>query len=159
MFMKDLILDGIEKVSVENKPIPVPYNYRIIYKIAQLVLIIGKCCGKSGCSLEKLHMISFALTSNSEFKKLKAFLSNKGEGYTLVRFDPAVNRAINFSLAEKIVYRQKNGLLKLTQRGKDFLKDIMNDQELLVIEKQYIDTINASLSEDIIKSLKADWRI
>lgn len=157
--MGEIILEGVKKVSVVNRPIPVPYNYRIIYKIAQLVLIMGKCCGRCGCSLEKLHMISVALTSNNEVKKLLSFIDGTSKEYTLVRFDPAVNRALNFALAERILYKQSNGLLRLGDNGKKFFKEIMNDKELLWLEKNNLDKIGVALSEDMIKALKMDWRI
>ncbi|MCX7749339.1 MAG: hypothetical protein N2645_20970 [Clostridia bacterium] len=157
--MGEIILEGVEKVSVINRPIPVPYNYRIMYKIAQLVLIMGICCRNKGCSLEKLHMISVALTTNNEIKKFLSFINGTSKEYTLIRFDPSVNRALNFSLAEKIIYRQNNGLLRLTEKGKSFFAEILKDEELLWLEKDNLKKIGTSLTEDKIKALKVDWRI
>lgn len=157
--MADELLSGVEKISIVSRPIAVPYNYRIMYKISQLVLIMGLCCGKKGCSLDKLHMLSLALSSNGEMKKIVEFAKGKSHEYTLIRFDPSINRALSFALAENIVDRQGNGLFRLTGKGKTFLNDIVRDTGMMVLEKENIKLIEASLTEDKINSLKADWRV
>ncbi len=45
-------------IIFNSKAAAVPYNYRISYKIALITAIIGKCCGKKGCSAIKLQMIN-----------------------------------------------------------------------------------------------------
>ncbi|EGO9504365.1 hypothetical protein DQ177_11755, partial [Enterococcus faecalis] len=100
----------------------VPFNYRISYKVSLIILIIGKCCGRKGCSAIKLQMISSATTTS---KKRIELLESVQLSYlvesTLVRFDPAISRAINFALADELIYRQGNGLFRLTTTGKKLL--------------------------------------
>lgn len=52
------------------KPDAVPYNYRTSYKVTQLCLIMRICGRGDVCSLIKLHMISFALISQDNMRKL-----------------------------------------------------------------------------------------
>ena len=59
--MKDEFLIS-DTIVFDAKPIAVPYNYRISYKISQLVLILSICSPRGGCSLIKLHMISLLTT-------------------------------------------------------------------------------------------------
>lgn len=54
---------------------------------------------------------------------------------TLVRFDPAISRAINFALADELIYRQGNGLFRLTTTGKKLLTSIYTDNKLMTVEK------------------------
>ena len=37
--------------------------------------------------------------------------------YILVRFDPVVNRAIKYAIADELVIQQKNDTFKLTKKG------------------------------------------
>lgn len=155
--MSTLLPDDIEKVRLIDRPIAVPYNYRVMYKLAQIALIMSLCCGKKGCSMQKLQMISMGLSSKQEMDQLVSFI-NGGLHYPLIRFDPSVNRAILFALSEKIILRQANGLFRLTPKGKTFCDEINVDNQLLIIEKGYIKQISTKLTEDIIQSIMADWR-
>lgn len=107
------------KITFKNRPVAVPYNYRIIYKISQIILIIGTTCKRGGCSNIKLHIISNALSSNNMLKELVKLLDNKTEILPIVRFEPAVTRAVNFAIADGLIEIQNsNSKLKLTQKGK-----------------------------------------
>ena len=65
-------------IVFDAKPDAVPYNYRISYKVTQLCLIMRLCGRGDVCSLIKLHMISFALISHDNMRKLVAFVDGTG---------------------------------------------------------------------------------
>lgn len=138
----------------------VPFNYRISYKVSLVILIIGKCCGRKGCSAIKLQMISSA---SATFKKRNELLESVQLSYlaesTLVRFDPAISRAINFALADELIYRQANGLFRLTTIGKKLLTFIYNDKELMVVEKNFFSDLSNQLTEEMIENFSGNWRI
>lgn len=67
--MNEVSMD-YSSIVFDAKPDAVPYNYRISYKVAQLCLIMRICGWGDVCSLVKLHMISFALISHDNMKKL-----------------------------------------------------------------------------------------
>ena len=72
-------------------------------KVTQLCLIISKCCrGRSGCSLVKIHIFSSALNTKENMKILEDYLLEKIP-YMLVGFDPAVNRAVKYAIADKLL--------------------------------------------------------
>jgi hypothetical protein len=147
-----------DEILFDPKPDAVPYNYRISYKLAQLCLIFNMCCGRGGCSIFKLHMISVGLSTKEEMSKLLNFAHDPHLRYTVVRFDPAVNRAIKYALAEKLIIQQKNGTFKLTQKGKDFVKKINKNSDLMIEEKEYLSQLSDSLTEKKIKDLMSAWR-
>lgn len=101
------------EIVFESKPDAVPYNYRISYKIAQMCLIISKSCSsRAGCSLVKLHIISNALNTQEYMESLHDYVNGK-RGFMLVRFDPVVNRALKYAIADNLVSQLKNGTYKL----------------------------------------------
>lgn len=157
--MDEFLLEYVKSVKVERKPIAVPYNYRIMYKISQLLLIIYSCCSsRKGCSLEKLHMISTAITSKKDYERLTSFINGR-QNIIIIRFDPAVNRAVTLALAEELLHRQVNGLFKLSKKGKKFVEELDKDKTLMVREKELMHQISTNLTEDKIIGLMADWRI
>lgn len=152
---KYLISDDI---VFNSKPDAVPYNYRVSYKIGQLCLIISMCCGRGGCSIFKLHMISMALYTKDAMKSLIDFCENRLSSYTLIRFDPAVNRAVKYALGDALIFQQANGLFRLTEKGKLFADLIKKDKDTLVNEKAFFGDLSNKLTEDSIKELMNVWR-
>ena len=138
-----------DEIIFDSKPDAVPYNYRISYKVAQLCLIISKCCsGRSGCSL---------VNTKEYMKVLEDYIFEKIP-YMLVRFDPSVNRAVKYAIADKLLIQLKNGTFRLSNKGKQFVLDIEKDNSLLSNEKQYLDKYSKRLTNDKIDVLMSAWR-
>ncbi|MGM3153166.1 hypothetical protein [Enterococcus faecalis] len=78
---------------------------------------------------------------------------------TLVRFDPAISRAINFALADELIYRQGNGLFRLTTTGKKLLTSIYTDNKLMTVEKIFFSDLSNQLTEEMIENFSWNWRI
>lgn len=150
----------VNDIIFEEKVDAVPFNYRISYKVSLICLIIGKCCGRRGCSAIKLQMISSAITTSKKREELLASvqLSFLAES-TLVRFDPAISRAINFALADLLIGRQGNGLFRLTSTGKNLVAAIYKDTELMAIEKQFFSGLSNKLTEEMIENFSWNWRV
>lgn len=146
-------------IIFDAKADAVPYHYRITYRVALICMIIGKCCGKKGCSAIKLQIIC----SSTESPKAQAELFNLVEQRivsetTIIRFDPAVTRAINFALYDNLIFRQSNGLYRLSDKGKQLLDVIYKDNELMQQEKALFSQLKGRLHEDIIERLSSNWR-
>lgn len=155
--MKKIDKDAKE-ITFVNRPIQVPYNYRIVYKVCKIVLIIGTTCRRGGCSTLKLHIISNAISSNEALKELSKFLENKSNRVSIIRFDPALTRAINYALAENIIDIQADGKIKLTNIGKKVYDEIMENKEIMIIEKDTLNCISNKLTETKIEEIIIDWR-
>lgn len=141
-------------IIFDSKADAVPFNYRISYKVSLICLIIGKCCGKKGCSATKLQMINASVSTSKSKKELLDLINGKLiTEVTLIRFDPAISRAINYALADKLIYRQTNGLFRLVDKGKKLVKNIYKDTELMTVEKDFFHELSNGLTEDIIENI------
>ncbi len=149
-FLKDGII-------FNEKPNPVPYNYRISYKVSLICLVISLCCGRKGCSLVKMHMLSTALSNDNEKEKLKLFCKSNLYSNILIRFDPVVNRAMTYALREQLILQQANGLFRLTDKGKIITKRIIDDNKILINEKSFLRDVSINLTEDKISYLVEMW--
>lgn len=61
--------NNITKISFVKRPISIPPDYRPMFKVAQIVMILGYCCRSNRSSLLKLHLFSWALKSEGNIKK------------------------------------------------------------------------------------------
>lgn len=156
--MNDISYLLSDTIIFDSKPIAVPYNYRVSYKISQLMLILSMCCARGGCSLIKLHMISMALSTEETMHQLEDFINNRLSGIPVIRFDPAVNRALLFAISERLVIQQKDGKLKLSPHGKEYTTAIICDPNLMTREKNFLSRISTKITEGLIKDIISNWR-
>jgi hypothetical protein len=147
-----------EGIIFEAKPDAIPYNYRISYKISIICLVIYTCCGRRGCSLIKMHIIGSALADNRFKLKLIKFLKSHLQYGLIVRFDPALNRALEYAIADEMIVQQGNGTYKLSEKGKKLAKAISSDEEIFKPEKGTLDEISLSLTEERIKEISERWK-
>lgn len=146
-------------VVFNAKPDAVPYNYRISYKVSQICLILAYSCrGKTGCLPIKLHMISFALCSKAAMDRLLYFAEHEFSTPPIVRFDPAVNRAVTFAIADELIFQGKNGKYILADKGWSLVSDIEEDPNVLVSEKSDLSMLSKKLTDQKIKQLSDNWR-
>ena len=78
---------------------------------------------------------------------------------TLIRFDPAVTRAINFALYDNMIFRQTNGLYRLNEKGKKLVETIYCDNELMQQEKALFSRLKNKLHEELIDTISSNWRL
>lgn len=149
---------NFREIRFVERPKAIPYNYRISYKIAQIVLIIGKTVIRGGCSFLKIQIISQALKSNENFKELLNFANEQSLFSNIIKFDPAINKAIEYALVDNILTKQKDGKFKLTTLGKEIYKEIEEDENLMCREKKNIKEISGKINEDKIKEILDVWR-
>lgn len=142
-------------IKFDAKPDAVPFNYRLSYKIGQLCLIIASNY-KGGTSLYKIHMLSIAMLSEEGKNNLLSYCLDE-DPFFVIRFDPSVNRTILFSLFEGLIIQQKNGLFKLTKKGKLLTSYINDDQNICIKEKLFLSQISSKLNEDKIVKLRNEW--
>lgn len=102
-------------------------------------------------------MISFALLSRKNMDNLLEF-SDKTNESVVVRFDPAVNRALTYAVAYGFVVQQQNGNYKLTDQGKNFAERIKLAGDLMVTEIRELTDLSKRLTESRIKELTEIWR-
>lgn len=151
----NLIKEGI---VFDAKPDAIPFNYRISYKVSLICMIIKVCCGRRGCSLVKMHMIATAVSDREYEEKLKRYLQTQILGTFVIRFEPSLNRALEYALADGFIAQQVNGTYKLIDRGKVLVKEIQNDDTIFRYEKKVLEEIQCDLTEEKIKSLMEGWR-
>lgn len=154
---RHLIPEGIAGIEFTSRPDPVPYNYRITYKVAQICLILHMLVKNGGCSFVKMQMVSTALTSSYDMNQLMLFANGDLPDYSIIKFDPSVNYAIQYALVEGLMITQKDGKLKLTDRGKQYCEAIMEDTNLLLSEKKELQQLVGKVSEKEILSLVKKW--
>ncbi len=147
--MEDL---HINKISFKKKPIPIPAEYRPMYQIATIVLILYNCCRGNTSSLLKLHLLSWSVFSNKNMDYLSFFLRSNCAGKKPTwNIDPALNRALILAIADGFCEITSTKKYKLTPKGISFVNTLNSDNELLTTEKDFLKKIGKQkLTEDLV---------
>lgn len=155
----DMSFLEVRKISFTKKPIPIPADYRPIYKIAQILLILKFCCRKEKSSLIKLHFFSWALKSEERVEKVLNLVHEKKLiDFSMWRFEPSLNRALSFAIAEGFV-EQDDINYHLTLKGEDFVEELMKFSQLMEKEKKFVNIVKKKVTESLIKDISRRWEI
>lgn len=147
---------NVDEYVFTKRADPVPYSYRLSYKLGMICLILS-ACSRGGCSVVKLHLLAMGIASDRGVESLKKLADGISEKYTLIRFDPTITRTVSYAIADTMIYQQANGHLKLTQKGKEYVDLIKQDRELLQREKDILNDIGNKITEEKIRCIKESW--
>lgn len=151
----------IKKLSFSKKPIPLPAEYRPMYKIAIIVLILKYCCRGESSSLLKLHLFSWALTSEKNMTELRDYITtNFTSDFSVWGIEPALNRALQLAVAENICELIQGKNYKLSVKGNRFFQMIEEDTGLFGIEKSFLSFIGKNkLTDNRINAMTQKWKL
>ena len=156
-----MLLLQIKKLSFSQRPIPIPAEYRPMYKIGLLVLILKLCCRGDRTNLLKLHLFSWALTSEKNMQKLRDYInSNFQTEMSVWGIEPALNRGLQLAVADGICEIIDGKSYKLTEKGLKFYEIINEDIDLFSIEKSFLSFIGKSkITDTRINAMTKQWNL
>ncbi len=147
-----------KSIFFKKRPVAQVIDYRPIWKIGQILLIVRDGSSKSGCSLLKLHLFSWAFQGYKNRNKLKKWVSSDFETtMSIWTLSPHVNRAIAFAIGEKLL-KEKKGRYTLTQKGNEYLSKIDTIEDAYLTEKKVLNQYGKIISDAKIDKLAKDWK-
>lgn len=153
------ILDFFEinGMRFQKRPIAISADYRPMFKISQVALVLFLCCRERKASLLKLHLFSWALKSpeNMEviFKVLQKSRADMAHTWGL---EPSLNRALKFGIAENIFEIEKESYA-LSNKGEVLVKKILKDPEVFREEIAFLTLIGQKISESKVLDISKNW--
>ncbi len=151
----------IKKLSFTKRPIPLPAEYRPMYKMASIIMILKYSCRAETSSLLKLHLLSWALASQRNMTELREYIgSNFKSDFSVWGIEPALNRALQLAIAENICDIIDGKNYKLTEKGNKFFEMIKADTELFDSEKAFLTFIGKNtITDSRITSITQKWNL
>lgn len=141
-----------ENISFKRKPIAQSIDYRPIWKIGQILLIIRDGSSIAGCSLLKLHLFSWVFQSYKNREKLRSWIESDFEAeMSIWTLSPHLNRAVAFAIGEGLIKEEK-GKYSLTTKSIDYLLSIDSLSEAYYEERKILNRYGK-----IISDAKIDW--
>jgi hypothetical protein len=71
----------------------------------------------------------------------------------IVRFDPFLNRALDFAIGERLVCRHEGNKVGLTPNGRKLAEELTQVESAYAVEKQFIDSIRQGVTEALVNQM------
>jgi hypothetical protein len=136
-----------------QRPKPVPGSLRPAWRIPAILLLVRKCRG-ARASLEQLHVLNWAIRDAHGRQTFTSFWRGEIEpDQAVVRFEPALNRAIDLALGLRLLIWTDAKRLTLTEEGHELLGEIDEDDDVLTEEKSFLQSLPSSITQTGIDTI------
>jgi hypothetical protein len=134
-----------------RQPIPVPATLRPEWRISALLLAISQCWGNRA-SRRQLHVLNWAIrTPEARETFLRVLTGDLRPDEAIVRFDPVVERALQFAVGEGVV-SVSGEIVVLTEKGQEFVKRLMKEKDCMIAEKQFLAAVGRKLTQTQVEA-------
>jgi len=142
--------------SFTPRPLPVPGDLRINWRVAVILLMLAGSRAKRA-SLAKLHVLNYAIRSDRARAQLSRILDGTEHALNWqMRVEPALGRALNFVVGEGFArwtpVAARTGL-ELTPAGLKAASKVTEAEDLLVEERAFLETVGKRVTEDFVSRL------
>jgi hypothetical protein len=136
-----------------RRPVSVPGDLRISWRLALLILVLAYSRGKKA-SLAKLHLVTDALRSEGGKNRLTYILSDlRTEPEWPFRVEPALARAIDMAQGEGFIALERGPAYRLTSKGIRAVEAIKGRQDVLEEERSFLESQGVNITEGFVKGV------
>lgn len=137
-----------------SRPVTIPGDLRPAWRISLLVLLLSYCCRSGKSSLARLHVLSWAIrTEQSQQDLLSVITQERSPSSLIVRFDPFLDRALDFAVGEGLVRHCGGKAVELTNSGKALALELNDSEDIFLSEKRFITSVKHKVSEKLVNEV------
>lgn len=157
MALPSLCAELQHRFTFRLRPEPVPGDLRTEWRMSVILLMLLRCGHAGKMSVKKAHLLNWAVLSLETRRTLLRMLEGTRQLTDIpVRFDPALNRALDFSRAEALLYIEEKttgSIVRLLPKGEELAKGLYREPDCLETEKAFFNLLRGKLSEEKVAEL------
>ena len=147
---KSLTVGTTHSFHFRRRPMAIAAELRPDWKIGALLLILHLSSRGGKSSLRRLHILNWALRSVKNRAEFEQVREHQQALFSFqFRFEPALGRAINLAVGEKLVEWVGGNRLQITVKGKRWVTDILKDESVMQEERDFLSRIGKSITEPL----------
>jgi hypothetical protein len=135
--------EGIEiRAGFHKRPRAMEARRRVVYRTSLLVLVLSRFNGNAA-KLQNVHLFIWATRTARTRRLLSGWWSGRRYATTqLQKLDPDLQITIGLAIADGLVAVTGNNRqrIRLTAKGEGLAHAINGDEELLAVEKRFLET-------------------
>jgi len=139
--------------TFRRRPATLPADLRPIWRVALLCVVL-RTCRQNRSSLQRLHVLNWALRSAEGREEFKLVISGQiSPTDVTVRYEPAFIQAIDFAIGNRVVSRVGGDKLELLEKGVALADTVLADPDLLGPEKAFLTAVKSRIAETRIQQI------
>jgi hypothetical protein len=147
---KNLTVEESQSFRFTKRPMAIAAELRPDWKIAALLLVLHLSSRGGKSSLRRLHILNWALRSSKNRAEFEQVRGHQQPLFSFqFRFEPALGRAINLAVGEKLVEWVGGDRLQITGKGKRWITEILKDESVMQEEHEFLKRIGKSITEPL----------
>lgn len=153
--IKNEIFDFETKsIKFKSRPLTLGANYRLSWKCAFIVLLIGRIAGKNSTSLKRLSVFNWTLQKESNYWILDEIILNESRiAAASIKYESGLSRTLMYLIAIKIL-SLKNGKYSLSGLGMELFQQLRDEKKIFQREKECLNKFSVrQLSEKKISTI------
>jgi hypothetical protein len=136
-----------------RRPVSVPGDLRISWRLALLILVLAYSRGKKA-SLAKLHLVADGLRSEGGKNRLVYILTDsRAQPEWPFRVEPALARAIDMAKGEGLIVPESGPAYRLTTKGARAAEGVKGLQGVLDQERAFLESHGRDITEGFVNSV------
>lgn len=144
-------------LSFSNRPDPIPGDLRISWRLAMICLIVERSRGRKA-GLQGAHVLWWAVRSPANRRQFSRwFKEERAPDEMMVRFDPSLSDSLDLAIGSGLVEIDSNTNIILTDQGLALAQHVLGDVEVMVQEKEFLDTLPRRITKASMERL-LEWR-
>ena len=134
---------------------PIFAEYRPLYKVVQLLMILSLSSRGGRSSIIRLQLFNWTLKSEQRRQRLLEVSKTGTLEIEVWGLDPALNAAIQFAIGEGLV-KQNGAVISIENKGKEFLNGVLDD-DLIIGDKEFLNTLGKNVTEGMVSKISESW--
>jgi len=156
MNSEDLRLALAVPFRFERRPVDLAASLRPAWAISLVLLLLSRSCRGGKSSIARLHVLNWATRDAGNADLLLEHLAGRVSPLLVpVRYDPSLDRALEFGVADDLLRRPNGSRVELAPRGRAALELLDRDSVLLADERALLGRIGLRLTEEAVSGLVA----
>jgi len=147
---KSLTVGESQSFRFTRRPMAIAAELRPDWKIGAVLLILHLSSHGGKSSLRRLHILNWALRSSKNRAEFEQVREHQQPLFSFqFRFEPALGRAINLAVGEKLIEWVGGDRLQITAKGKRWVTEILKDEAVMQEERDFLKRIGNSITEPV----------
>ena len=147
---KSLTVGESQSFRFTRRPMAIAAELRPDWKIGAVLLILHLSSHGGKSSLRRLHILNWALRSSKNRAEFEQVREHQQPLFSFqFRFEPALGRAINLAVGEKLIEWVGGDRLQITAKGKRWVTEILKDEAVMQEERDFLQRIGKSITEPV----------
>ncbi len=143
------------KFTFKKRPLDLPGDLRPNWRVPVLLMMLQYCCRGGKSHLYKLHLLNWTMRDQRRQEALITSLSGVPQYDKIqVQVEPSFVQAVQFAVGEGLVERLENSRVKITDSGKQLVKEI-EKAACLSVERAFLKNIGLRLTEEWLAGFAA----